>query len=311
MITARTITRHSPDGCAPAAPRTLFPMLLLLLALLGPHAREAQLHANDPEGAWVRARPALLRSAATAPVVTRRVYGYLPYWESIDLTQFHWDLITDVIPFSVNIGTDGSISNTHALPGAALVSAAHAHGVKVHLGATLFNSSGGSEIATFLANSAAMTKAVQQLSALAAGIEGVDLDFEVVPSTSKTQFTGFVQQLKNALPNLEISLAVPGLTSYTGYDSTALAPVATLLLMEYDYHWRTAPTSGANAPIPSVEKQVDNFLALAPASAIAMGVPYYGYDWPTATASPGASTTGGGTTVLFSSVFGKFSSYGR
>ena len=37
-------------------------MLLLLLALLGPHAREAQLHANDPEGAWVRARPALLRS---------------------------------------------------------------------------------------------------------------------------------------------------------------------------------------------------------------------------------------------------------
>src|SRR5207237_6829385 len=101
-----------------------FPMLLLLLALLGPHAREAQLHANDPEGAWVRARPALLRSAATAPVVTRRVYGYLPYWDSIDLTQFHWALITDVIPFSVNFGSCGTIFDMHALSVAALFSVA-------------------------------------------------------------------------------------------------------------------------------------------------------------------------------------------
>ena len=144
-------------------------LLVALMFAIGPHAADAELHANDPEAAWVRAPMyEMYNSYISAPAVTRRVYGYLPYWQSIDLTTFRWDLITDIIPFSVGIATDGTVSNPHALPGAALVSAAHAHGVKVHLGATLFNSSGGSEIATFLANSAAMTKAVQQLSALAA-----------------------------------------------------------------------------------------------------------------------------------------------
>lgn len=287
-------------------------MLLLLLAVLGPHAADAQAHAGDPEAAWVRERPQLVQRAATSgPALTRRVYGYLPYWESIDLANYRWDLISDVIAFSAGIGTDGSVSNTHSLPGAALVSAAHAHGVNVHLGATLFNSSGGSEIATFLASSSARAAAVSHLATLAQGIEGVDLDFEFVPSASRAQFTSFVQQLHAALPGAEVSIAMPASTGYTGYDAAALSEVATLLLMEYDYHWRTAPTSGAVSPLPPVESGVNTFLAVAPAAKIAMGVPYYGYDWPTATTSAGSSTTGAGSTVLFSAVFGKFSTYGR
>jgi len=296
-------------------------MLLLLLALLGPHAREAQLHANDPEGAWVRARPALLRSAATAPVVTRRVYGYLPYWESIDLTQFHWDLITDVIPFSVNIGTDGSISNTHALPGAALVSAAHAHGVKIHLGATLFNSSGGSEIATFLASSAARSKAIAQLTALAQGIEGLNLDFEFVPSASRDAFTSFVQQLHAAMAaGAELTLAMPATTGMAGYDNVKLAAsTERLLLMEYDFHYGGS-NAGPQSPLTrggfwnlSVSDAVGRFLNLMPASSRAMGVPYYGLDWPTVSAAPGAAKTAGASvaTVLFKDAFAKFSAYGR
>src|SRR5438270_13888639 len=140
-------------------------MLLMLLALIGPHAAEAERHARDAEAAWLRAAPFAERSRAAAPVVTKRVYGYLPYWASIDLSTFHWDLVTDIVTFSVGIGTDGTVTNPHALPGSALLSAAHSHGVRVHLCATLFDSSGGSEIATFLASSAARAKAVSQLVA--------------------------------------------------------------------------------------------------------------------------------------------------
>ena len=157
--------------------------------MLGPHAADAQAHAADPEAGWVREPPGILYKTykMTAPTLTRRVYGYLPYWESIDLVSYHWDLITDVIAFSVGIGADGTVTNSHSLPGAALVSAAHAHGVNVHLCATLFNSSGRSEIATFLASPAARAKAVQQLVALANGIDGLNLDFEFVPSGSRAQ----------------------------------------------------------------------------------------------------------------------------
>ena len=299
----------------------LVPMHLLLAALtavLGPHAADAELHAQNAEAHWVRAEPQRLQFAATAPALARRVYGYLPYWESIDLASYHWDLISDVVAFSAGVGTDGTVSNTHALPGAALVSAAHAHGVKVHLCATLFNSSGGGEIATFLGSAAARSSAVSQLVGLAisAGLDGLNLDFEFVPSGSRAPFTAFAQQLhtalRGALPSAELTIAMPSSTGYTGYDAAGLAAVTErLLLMEYDYHWRTAPTSGANAPLPSVESAVGGFLAVAPAASIAMGVPYYGYDWPTTTATPGSANSTGGAPVLFDAAFGQFSTYGR
>src|SRR5256885_385373 len=108
------------------------PLLLLAAFAAGPHARDAAMHAGDPDAAWVHAAaPTPPRAATSAPRVARRVYGYLPSWESIDLANYRWDLLTDVIPFSVGIsGADGSISNPHALPGTALVTAAHARGVK-------------------------------------------------------------------------------------------------------------------------------------------------------------------------------------
>ena len=299
------------------------PLLLLAALAAGPHARDAQLHAGDPEATWVRAAPVRAAASAAAPKVARRVYGYLPYWESIDLANYRWDLITDVIAFSVNISSaDGSISNTHALPGAALVSAAHAHGVNVHVGATLFNSSGGSEIATFLASSSMRAKAVQQLTALAAGIEGIDLDFEFVPSASRDAFTSFVQQLHAAMQaGQELTLAMPANTGLAGYDSVALAASCERLLpMEYDYHYGGS-NAGPQAPLTtggfwsaSIAGGINTFLnAGVPASAIAMGVPYYGMDWPTVSSAPGAGKTSGGSTstVLFKDAFAKFTTYGR
>jgi spore germination protein YaaH len=298
------------------------PLLLLAALAAGPHAREAQLHAQDADAAWVHERPALARAAATAPSVTRRVYGYLPYWQSIDLANYRWDLITDVIAFSVGISSvDGSISNTHSLPGAALVTAAHAHGVKVHLGATLFNSSGGSEIATFLASSTSRAKAVAQLTALASGIDGLNLDFEFVPSASRDAFTSFVQQLHAAMQaGQELTLAMPSSINFGGYDNTALAAATErLLLMEYDYHYGGS-NAGPQAPLTSggfwsgsVTTAVNGFLTKCAASSLALGVPYYGMDWPTVSAAAGAAKTSGGSTatVLFKDAFAKFALYGR
>src|SRR5260370_20877643 len=140
------------------------PILAALLALSpvaraepeGPHAREAALHAQDPEAEWVRALPApRTQQAATPSPLSKRVYGYVPYWVSLDLAAFHWDLVSDVIAFSVEIATDGTVSNLHSLPGAPLLQAAHSHGTKVHLAATLFTTTGGTEIATLLGSSAA------------------------------------------------------------------------------------------------------------------------------------------------------------
>jgi spore germination protein YaaH len=105
---------------------------------------------------------------------------------------------------------------------------------------------------------------------------------------------------------------MPATTSYSGYDVQGLAAAADrLLLMEYEYHWRGAPLAGANAPLASVQTAVDAYLSRAPAGSLAMGVPYYGYEWPTTSTASGASTTAPGTAVLLESVYGKFTAYGR
>ena len=280
------------------------------LLAMGPHAAEALAHANDAPAAWISAAVAPIRPAATTPP-QRRVYGYLPYWESIDLASFRWDLVSDVIAFSVEIATDGTVSNPHGLPGAALLGAAHAHGARVHLCATLFNSAGGAQIATFLGNAAARASAVQQLVALAP--DGINLDFEFVPTASRDPFTAFVQELRSALPTgSELTLAMPATTAYSGYDVPALAAVADrLLLMEYDFHWRTGPSAGAVAPLPDVQRAIDGYLARVPAASLAMGVPYYGYEWPTTSDVAGAPTTGPGMSVLFETGSGKVSTWGR
>src|SRR5262249_55552786 len=94
--------RMAPAGASFLDSRAMTAPLLLLAAFAaGPHARDALEHAQDPDAAWVTAAPVPVRTAASAPAVTRRVYGYLPYWESIDLANYRWDLITDVIAFSV------------------------------------------------------------------------------------------------------------------------------------------------------------------------------------------------------------------
>ena len=76
----------------------MHPVIVAFLAL-GPHAAEALAHAHDAPAAWV-SMPALSMRATAAAMPAKRVYGYLPYWENIDLAAFRWDLVSDVVAFS-------------------------------------------------------------------------------------------------------------------------------------------------------------------------------------------------------------------
>src|SRR5205085_11767959 len=105
-------------------------MLLLLAALLGPHAADAQLHARDPEAAWVRSAPVLRPAAAAGTSLSRHVYSYLPYWESIDLASFRWDLVSEVIAISVASGAGGTVTKSHGIRGPGLGRSGYSRGGK-------------------------------------------------------------------------------------------------------------------------------------------------------------------------------------
>ena len=290
--------------------------------LPGPHALEAARHADDqPQD--VRTFASELHPAAAAsvaPALATRVWGYLPTWSALNLTTFRWDLISDLLVFSYGVGSDGKIStpsvgSTAGWTVATLIEAAHSHGVRVHLVATLFNSSGGSEIASFLGNGTAKAAAATNLAAIAKskGYDGINFDFEFVPSGSKTDYSAFLEAaratLRAQVPAGVITIAAPPSLGYKGYDFAKIAQVTDgLLVMFYDYHYSGAGYTGPVAPLTkggfwsaSVEADLNALLAVVPASSVSLGVPYYGYQWQAATAAINAQVVPGtkGTAILY------------
>ncbi|NQE44653.1 hypothetical protein C5S31_01350, partial [ANME-1 cluster archaeon GoMg2] len=154
------------------------------------------------------------------------------------------------------------------------------------------------------------------------GADGVSIDFENVGITNS--FTGesnivlieqFMQvlhdTLKNANPNYHISFCVMGSVE-TVYRNAALAQyVDAVFLMGYDYHWQSAPTTGAVSPYNDVVNSVNTLKNYYPSNKIIIGVPFYGYDWPCSSSEPGASTTGSGTAVRMNNAIDNAQTYGR
>jgi hypothetical protein len=82
------------------------------------------------------------------------------------------------------------------------------------------------------------------------------------------------------------------------YDIAALAPaVDGFFVMAYDMNNRSEPS--ATAPLVgggfNDTEALQQFTSVVPASKVILGVPYYGYDWPTTNGSSSARATGGET----------------
>ncbi len=84
-----------------------------------------------------------------------------------------------------------------------------------------------------------------------------------------------------------------------------------MLIMGYDFHWSTAPNAGPVAPLQSgniwgtynVTYSVNYYLTHGASDIkLLLGVPYYGYDWPTVDNSLNSPTTGTGSAYTYSSI---------
>jgi GH18 family chitinase len=246
-----------------------------------------------------------------ACTLQKRVFGWNPYWEGTAYNDFDFSLLSDVCYFSYEVDPNsGSYTNIRSWKTTGLVDRAKEAGVRVHLCVTLF-----SGIATFLANPTSRTTLIDSLIALVKlrDADGVNIDFEGVPGESRNRFTDFMADLANRfhaeIPGSQVSIALPAVDWSNAFDVAAMVPYVDLfLVMGYDYHWRSAPNAGPVAPKNSgtlwgtidVTRSVNNYLSKGiPPSKLALGVPYYGYDWPTVDSTIGAATTGAGTAVLY------------
>ena len=257
----------------------------------------------------------------TARAPEREVHGYHPYWMGSSYLNYQWNLLSTVAFFSLEIDDHGNITDDHGWPWTGLVNAAHAEQVRVIVTATLFSSS---DLATLLASPANRDNAIINLVAavIAGGADGVNIDFEGVPGSQKQNLVDFLGDLRlalmGALADPYLSIATPAVDWSNAFDYDALAANCDhLMIMGYDYHWSSGPTTGPVAPLEgwgtyNVSWTVNDYLYWGtPPAKMLLGVPYYGHCWPAVSDLPGASTTGTATALTYAGAWSEAQTYGR
>lgn len=265
----------------------------------------------------------LRRSTSDTCRVNKVVYGWHPYWGGTAYTGYDYRLLSDVCYFGYDVDpATGSYTSIHNWKTTALVEQAHAAGTRVHLCAILF-----SDHATFFNSANAQKRLIDSLIALVAlrGGDGVNIDFEAVPSSQRTKLTAFMIELCRRFhterPGSQVSMALPAVDWSSTFDVAAMAPhVDLFIIMGYDYHWSSADEAGPVAPRNSgtlwspydLARSTQSYLTRGvPRTKLVLALPWYGYDWPTRDTSLKSPTLGAGSSVTYANARPKAESYGR
>jgi len=280
----------------------------------------------------VQAQGGLAGPAGPLPNGLRQeVFGFLPYWKLDAATRasLRLDLVSTIAYFSIGVQSDGNLATGPAdTPTTGwngwtssamteLMNAAHARGVKVVPTITMMAWSGDyTDMSTLLNGPTYRARLVDQVAALirGRGADGVNVDFEPVPSGLRSQFTGFIRELKAGLVAHGVGSYVTvdtmaGAASWSsGYDViglTADGAADALMVMAYDFSWSGSSRAGGVAPIESdfIYASGDALrahLAYVPPQKLIWGVPYYGRAWNTDSDMQNATVRSPAQSVAFS-----------
>ena len=202
-----------------------------------------------------------------------QVIGYLPHYRAGAIDALPYELLTDVIFFSVEPRADGSIDSSDAKPATLrkLTTLAKPEGVKVHLCVGGWGKSKG--FSKMAADPIARLAFVSNLTAFLKKheLDGADIDWEHPRSKAEIEnFQKLLLELKSAFRphGFELSIAVAGWGTYL--DRETIPFVDRIHVMAYDQGSPHSPFAGATKDMKHWEKQG------APKSKLVLGLPFYG-----------------------------------
>ncbi|HUF07110.1 MAG TPA: cell wall-binding repeat-containing protein [Candidatus Binatia bacterium] len=299
---------------------------------------EVEIAVADDELAVQAANPIILSEGGVAgpggPLpngLRREVLGFLPYWK-LDATtraSLRLDLVSTIAYFSIGVQSNGYLargsataptvgwSNWTSPAMTELMNAAHARGVKVVPTITMMAWNGDyTDMSTLLNSSTYRARLVNDVVTIIRdrGADGVNVDFEPVPSGLRSQFTGFIRELKAGLVGAGVGSyltvdTMAGAASWaTGYDVvglTAAGAADALMVMAYDFSYAGSARAGGVAPIESdyifaFGDALRAHVAQVPRHKLIWGVPYYGRAWNTTSDALNATVRSPAQSVAFS-----------
>lgn len=250
--------------------------------------------------------------------LNKRVFGWHAYWTNAsgNYNNYQWNLLSDLCYFSYEFNAStGAPTNTHSWATASVIDSAQAHGTKVHLCVTMFNST---DHTTFFGSQSAQNTLISNLvnAVESRNGDGINIDFEGVSSTHKTALTAFVIRLADSLhtriPGSELSIAMPAVDWGGTWDLVALNPYVDLfIIMGYDYYYGGSGTAGPTDPLYNfsvgynytLSKSITYYLSGGISqSKLLLGLPYYGFEWQTSSLSIPSSTLSTGSSKTFANI---------
>ncbi|MCB9174915.1 MAG: T9SS type A sorting domain-containing protein [Flavobacteriales bacterium] len=250
------------------------------------------------------------------------VYGWHPYWVGNAYLNYDWNLLSHMSFFSYEVdAATGNANSTHGWATSAAVTAALASGnTKVTLCVTLFSSH-----ATFFASPTAKQTLITNLINLvqSRGAHGVNIDFEGLPASQKTNFANFMVDLANqfhaAIPGSDVSTVLYAVDWNNVFDFAIMSnAVDKFIVMGYDYYWTGSTTAGPNDPLYhysttynyNLSKSITYYLNKGcPSNKLIMGLPYYGREWPTSSTTVPSGATANGVARFYNDVKDNLNGY--
>ncbi len=257
----------------------------------------------------------------------REVFGFLPYWELSDADlRLDYSVLSTIGYFGVGADGQGRLvkaesdgTRTAGWSGwtssrlTQVIDEAHRAGTRVVLVIQRFSwttSQRGETVALLSSPDARQALATEiALAVRERGIDGVNLDFEPVPTGQRDNFVAFVRTLRQALdaqaPGYQLTFDTTG--EIANYDVTALTAAGAadaVLVMGYDYRTASAAKAGSIAPLDGraydLADTVDAYLARTTADKLILALPWYGRAWSTVSDDLHAATRAQGAKYGYS-----------
>lgn len=180
------------------------------------------------------------------------------------------------------IDNEGNISN---IASSDYVNQAHEKGLQVW--GLVDNFSENISTTEILSRTSTRQNLVRQLvdSALASGLDGINIDFEYLEEAVGIHFLQFLRELsvETHKNNLVLSVDNPVPEDFTShYDRAEQGRVVDyVIIMGYDEHYVGSEEAGSVASLPWVEQGIKDTLAEVPAERVINAVPFYSRLWKT------------------------------
>ena len=205
------------------------------------------------------------------------------------------DTISDIISgaTSLNVisptwfaitGNDGSI---RSFASTSYVNTAHNNGIEVW--ALFDNFTGGSDFSTgeVLGHASSRAALIENVisACIAAGVDGLNLDFEMVAAEDGQSFVEFVRELSIACRKAGLVFSIDNYVPMNfndHYDLEEQGIVADyVIIMGYDEHYAGSQEAGSVASLSYVENGIINTTAKVDPSKVINAVPFYTRIWHT------------------------------